>query len=90
MSEMEPREVVLLTAWEDIGEEFWPAPKDQREYVNVCGWVWTATDTGYSSEMILADFPGYKLGEDRSPITLSDMVVFESLVLGSRALVELM
>lgn len=90
MSEMEPRGVVLLTAWEDIGEEFWPSPTDQREYVNVCGWVWTVTYTGQSSQMILADFPGYKLGEERAPITLSDMVVFESLVLGSRALAELM
>ncbi|WP_421279826.1 hypothetical protein [Aeromonas taiwanensis] len=90
MSEMEPRGVVLLTAWEDIGEEFWPSPTDQREYVNVCGWVWTVTYTGQSGEMILAGFPSYKLGEERVPITLSDMVVFESLVLGSRALAELM
>lgn len=89
MSEMEPRGVVLLTTWEDIGEEFWPSPTDQREYVNVCGWVWTATYTGQSSQMIMADLPGYKLGEERSPITLSDMVVFESLVLGSRALAKL-
>ncbi len=65
MSEMEPRGVVLLTTWEDIGEEFWPSPTDQREYVNVCGWVWTVTYTGQSGEMILADFPGYKLGEER-------------------------
>jgi len=90
MSEMEPRGVVLLTAWEDIGEEFWPSPTDQREYINVCGWVWTVTYTGQSGEMILADFPGYQQGEERDPITLSDMVVFESLVLGSRALAELM
>ncbi|MGL5130518.1 MAG: hypothetical protein ACRC7D_20855 [Aeromonas popoffii] len=90
MSEMEARGVVLLTAWEDIGEEFWPSPTDQREYVNVCGWVWTATYKGQSSEMILADFPGYKQGEERAPITLADMVVFESLVFGSRALAELM
>ncbi|MFC5707595.1 hypothetical protein [Aeromonas eucrenophila] len=64
MSEMEPRGVVLLTAWEDIGEEFWPSPIDQREHINVCGWVWTVIYTEHSSEMILADFPGYKQGEE--------------------------
>jgi hypothetical protein len=46
MSEMEPRGVVLLSAWEDIEEEFWSSPTDQQGHFNMCGWVWTATYTG--------------------------------------------
>jgi hypothetical protein len=90
MSEIDPRGVVLLTAWEDIGEEFWPSPTDQREYINVCGWVWTVTYIGQSSQMILADFLGYKQGEERAPITLSNMVVLEFRLISNRTLETMM